>query len=344
MNSFSKRKTLVNRIPKSSQFFSEIREQTLHGNYQGETQLRLGLYFPNGELRAFFDSEKNSIGLVIPVDERVYSNLRNDTRSKAIQIIRLRSDGKPTIRLALHSLKFSSIFYIFVDEYMHDVVSSGSIEADHVFLMLHKWRQLFEKNFPTERRLSPEEQMGLLCELEVLLKLVELNGPAALEYWVGPNRSPHDFELDSKSLECKATGSSNELRIKIHGAKQLERLSEKALLLVVRRYRLDPSGTFSLPIAFDLLQQRLPSHIDRLIEKFQDLEYPIPDGFSSEFLNFTPLEAFEFEVVEDFPRVKGANIDSRIKQLSYVLELSSPESIPGYKKHVDHISESDLNR
>lgn len=322
---------------KSAAFFNVIREKAQLSGHFGESQLPLELSLPNGELRAFLDPERQTMGLIVPIDETSYSNCRNDTRSKSIQITRLRSNEQPTLRLSLLGSDLSKVFYVFVDEFIQALSSTEETESELLFGMLQKWRRLFEKSNLRQKYLNKEQQMGLLCELEVLHKLIDTNGSAALNSWVGPSYSPHDFELNSCSIECKATGSANELRIQIHGSQQLESLNDKKLILVVRQYRNDPTGDFSIPIAFDAVCRKLPGQVDILVSKFQQLDYPIPDQSSSEFLNFTRLAIFEFDVDSEFPRVKGIDTEGRIKNLQYSIELSSPESVPGYKPHVEYI-------
>lgn len=321
---------------KSALLFKNLRSQALAAGRDNEYQTYTGIQTVDGELRLFIDLPGNRIGLIIPVNEERYGSTRNDTRSSAIQIRKLRGyigeSSQTTLRLTLNDPSLLGVFSVFSDEYLEAIREPDADAVATAFEMLSRWRRLFKSKPASHSSYNIQQELGLLCELEILEKLVERQGPSALECWIGHKHSPHDFELDDCSIECKATGSAHELRIHIHGPLQLKPIKGKRLDLVVRQYNLDPHGTQSIPDLFECVRDLLPGHGDDLVEYINASGCPLFDTTSNYGFNrFSPQGCYEFEVVEDFPSVKQVGPETRIKNLSFVVDLSDPHSIAGFR-------------
>ncbi|GAB5436843.1 PD-(D/E)XK motif protein [Falsiruegeria mediterranea] len=84
------------------------------------------------------------------------------------------------------------------------------------------------------KRLSVEEQRGLVGELSVLRSLVDAIGPdAAIEGWTGPSGSSKDFELGSTCIEVKAKRSAAKPYVRISSEDQLSDVPGARLFLHV---------------------------------------------------------------------------------------------------------------
>lgn len=82
--------------------------------------------------------------------------------------------------------------------------------------------------------LSEEEQKGLLGELTVLERLVDMIGPrAAVAAWTGPSGAPKDFELHGHCIEVKARRSAAQPYVHISNEFQLSAVADHRLWLAV---------------------------------------------------------------------------------------------------------------
>jgi hypothetical protein len=105
------------------------------------------------------------------------------------------------------------------------------------------WKSLFARL----QRLSPEEEIGIIGELWMLLKLITSQGTGALEAWTGPVAEPHDFRIGSTEYEVKTTRKSRRSHI-VNGLAQLSASPGKRLVIV--SLQIEPAGSadgFSLP-------------------------------------------------------------------------------------------------
>lgn len=70
---------------------------------------------------------------------------------------------------------------------------------------LRDWRALFEQL----ALLTPERQLGLLGELWLLDRLLDVNGADALDAWTGPKGEAHDFRIGKNEFEVKTTSGEH---------------------------------------------------------------------------------------------------------------------------------------
>lgn len=277
-----------------------------------------------------FRNSVDDIGLMIPISKEQFRKFRPDTRSATLRLTPQLVDGEQHIRLALTEPRQEKIFAVFVDEILSTLRTDPSAPGSTVSSMLKRWRDLFRESH-SPITWSREQDLGLLCELEVLLALYEKQTPSLLERWTGPEGLPHDFELETESLECKATSSMNGLKVTINGVAQLNPTLGKELRLIVRSYSENPDGKISVP---ELLNRiRYLDEIDTpvLLRKLQKLGCPIPDTDNeSYFTRYDPVESFEFQVSDEFPRITNVGPAERIQQVSYLLDLSGASTVPGY--------------
>ncbi|WP_286953270.1 MULTISPECIES: PD-(D/E)XK motif protein [Corynebacterium] len=288
-----------------------------------------------------FVQENGEIGIDIPCSAKDLEIFTEDRRSLAIHLTkssRLNSNGVRAFqtRLALKDLNHEAIFYFFIDEILNFLDENPHTGPQDVAGQLAKWRRLFAgaKHAP----ISPETEVGLLAELEVLIGLFEDNSPHPLESWFGPQSGKHDFEFSDCAVECKATSSAERLLATIHGADQLDTLNDKPLVLVFRRYERHLDGPISIPNLIEKLNAFSEFDVERFIEQTQ--EFGI-DFFSKQnrqkFGSYFAVDVHEFEITPDFPQVKLVNDQNRIQNLSYSIDLAGPASVPGHRDFSTYI-------
>lgn len=308
--------------------FRILRSHPVQGS---EAQIQTGVRVNSGQVRAFLSLDGIS-GLVIPISAEDYRAFRVDMKSDALQLTKLTADGNPFARLSLRDMSQEKIFAIFVDELLKELEKTPGEAVSVASGMLQRWRRLFAGRISTEP-FTPSQEIGILCELEVLRLLLDREGPQALNRWTGPEALPHDFELPEESIECKATASTNGLRISVHGAQQLTPAPGKTLRLAVRQYEVDPDGELSIPDICREIYERPDIPVEIFLEKLEKANCPIFHNPSGDvFQRYFPVGGFEFIVDRNFPRIDQIGPEQRIQQVSYTLDLSGPETVPGFQQ------------
>lgn len=298
-----------------------------------ETHIGTGVSIPAGQVKCF-KKPNGEIGLIIPAREPEYRTFKPDTKSQAIHLTKLKSRESDLTslfeaRLTLRDPAQRPVFFFFVDRILAHLDESTDATVADVSALLAKWRRFFSSS--TKGDFSLTSEVGLLCELHLLLELLNARVPGALERWVGPENSTHDFEFPDFSIECKASTSMESLAVSIHGERQLRRVGDKPLYLEFRRYQLDPDGPISVPsIVEDLLLQDKVNP-EMLISKVRAVGCdPFVIDAESHFNHFSAIDQYHFEVTEEFPHVEVKNDDQRISNLRFTIDLAGPMSICGY--------------
>lgn len=316
------------------ELFSELQLHPLTGS---EAHRQTTVTVEAGIVRAF-RNESEHIGLVAPVSESEYENFQTDTKSAALKLTKVRIDGSPSIRLSLVDHKQRAVFFVFVDEVLDELSQKPHHPSITLTSLLQRWRRLFSSS--SSSQLTNSQEVGLLCELELLLQLTRNSPSIGIDRWTGPDGYPHDFELSDISIECKATESVNGLKISINGITQLTPTADKSLRLLVRQYSQDPDGLLSVPDLVDALIDEPGIQLDLLLEKLQNSGYHLSEDTGENSRRFNPVGAYEFEVGEDFPQVHPTGPKHRVQDVSFSVDLSGPESVPGFLQS-GHVFEED---
>lgn len=143
--------------------------------------------------------------------------------------------GQRMLSLKLHDAGQRDIFH----QLCLDIVSSASrakSEREAVELTLARtWRWHHLLRGGTSRKLSLEEQKGLIGELFVLERLLlpALSAFDAVTAWRGPLGAPKDFEIGRVCIEAKARRGAAEPFVIISSEHQLDRSGTDALFLHV---------------------------------------------------------------------------------------------------------------
>lgn len=119
-----------------------------------------------------------------------------------------------------------------------DIVEAGETAEDQGAALsrsvqrTQRWHHLLRGG--SLKRLSKEEQRGLVGELSVLRSLVQSIGPdAAIEGWTGPSGSSKDIELGSICIEVKAKRTAARPYVRISSEDQLSDVQGARLFLHV---------------------------------------------------------------------------------------------------------------
>lgn len=314
------------------QAFDWLSENIQYSPDDGRFGVLIDLNIANsgGTVLAFQDRE-DQVGLLLPfgaVDRK--SRFRSDTKSQHITLTATNYNGARYAQLQVESLLYHTVFRIFSNELVRLIQGDPELAVTIAGQLLAQWRQLFEN--AQRGRLSREQEIGLIGELETMIALTETDGDLSFYRWTGADRFRHDFSFDDRTIECKATTKQAGLSISVNGIRQLEAVDELPLILSVRKYEVSPSGRITLQGLINQLSNdaRIPSN-DFLTE-LANLGVDLRFDETQEPRRYNFVDCFTFDVTEDFPRIRPSEIDPRIIEAHYTLDLTDPESIPGFRQ------------
>ena len=305
-----------------------------------EITIETGVQLATGPVLCFVDYNGH-IGLIIPADADQFEKFTEDKKSRAIQLTRRKSqvEGHPTgyqARLVLRDRNQRTVFYAFADKVLEFLDNNTDARISDVAALLARWRTFFSGS--SEFSIDSHVEIGLLCELEVLLQLLEDEVPRAVEAWYGPLGDRHDFVLPDAALECKASESTERMILTVHGAQQLQPVEGKPLRLIFRRYQKHPDGSLSIPSLVEELQAHPSFNIETFLERITNLGIDVFNPQHQDAFNrFFAVDVHEFEITSEFPKVTINNSDGRIQNLQYNIDLAGPTAIPGYQEQPHYL-------
>ena len=120
-----------------------------------------------------------------------------------------------------------------------EVIEGSSNPAVAAATTIGRWRRLLQAG--VRRSLSEQQRIGLFAELSVLKQLVSVQPDLSPSVWTGPDRRPHDVELEAACIEVKGLGKMSG-SITIHGLNQLDVHDGRPLRLVLVTVVADDAG------------------------------------------------------------------------------------------------------
>lgn len=279
---------------------------------------------------SIFQEFDGRIGLFIPLGSGDPRIIRADLRSKYITLRTVLRGDQEMVQLQLENPLLENVFHVFTDTYFKKFRENPELAATVVQAQLQKWRTLFTPTAPNS--LSDSEEIGLLCELQEMQELLSTDGSLAFHRWTGPDQQAHDFRFANRSVECKSTRVPSGLHITINGATQLVPEPDRALLLAVRKYESSPNGELALSeVVRDLIEDdRIPA--DELLSRLEEMGFSIAGVDAGTENRYRLTGRYVFEVGEGFPRLVLNGTEDRVSDVHYRIDLSSPETVPGYRE------------
>ncbi|MDF3089935.1 MULTISPECIES: PD-(D/E)XK motif protein [Burkholderia cepacia complex] len=209
-------------------------------------------------------------------------------------------------------------------EHAIDSVSSLAIALAHI----RRW-----KAFLSGRglHLSAQEVQGLFAELTFLLELLDRPIPpaAALDAWLGPDKSHQDFIFGNTAVEIKSLTGIERSTVRISSEDQLESLNDALFLRIYRLSNLpDAVGARSLNAAVEAAQARLGEAdvIETFDRKLVAYGYaPFPDYDEPQFMI---SDVATYRVEDGFPRLIRSQLSAGIAKVAYDVKL---EALAPYK-------------
>lgn len=201
--------------------------------------------------------------------------------------------------------------------------STASDATSNVFRRLTHWHSLM-----THARtiaMAPHEIRGLIGELCVLERLcMSVGFDAALRAWVAPDDHPQDFANGNRLLEVKARLSGARHIVRISSLQQLEPAQLPLVLVVVELASADGPDTATLNQICARLVCRARewgSHqVDAIEMALFKRGYIQMEAYDADAYRITGIMAFECR--DDFPRLVRSEVDARIPEAQYMIDLS----------------------
>lgn len=226
--------------------------------------------------------------------------------------------------------ELDNIFELVISDIANTIVNilPESNILNTIMISIETWKLFFEKN--KNKALSLERQKGLFGELVYLRDFVfnNIDIPAGIESWKGPDRAYHDFEFKKIAVEIKTTTGKEHKKFIISSEKQLDKLELDELYL----------GLFSLNIHYNEIGQNLIEIIDdcyKLITDYSAALYTfnlklLKSGFLEEHISeyktrFSVSSIDFFEIKEDFPKIIKSNLPLGLGDIKYSVMVSACE-------------------
>ena len=189
-------------------------------------------------------------------------------------------------------------------------------------------------------KLSPEEQRGLIGELQFLHELIDHLGPlGAVQAWTGPAGSAKDFEMGTLYVEVKARRGAAHPHVQISSEVQLSDVEDARLFL-----RVLPVDSVPPPNGLTLTQ-----HVDTLEALFAQADLEALDLWEQALADtgfdhahdysdrrWIAGPARTYEVTEGFPRI-AAPVPAGVSGVRYSIALDACEPFAVEERHFNHL-------
>lgn len=172
--------------------------------------------------------------------------------------------------------------------------------------------------------LSPEAELGLVGELEVMRLLMSIGVPdsIAINAWKGPLDGVHDFAIGCGAIEVKTTLSQIGFPAKINSLEQLDDSIVRPLFLCAVRMELCEKGQ-SLPMIVSAIRQSL--FYDRSVLTQFDGALLHSGYLESLCKNYTRLfrivDTHVLPISEAFPRITRKSVPTAVRSAYYEIDL-----------------------
>lgn len=191
--------------------------------------------------------------LLVRVDDDNDDHVPRPVAGLELSVRRLRPPGQAEatwIDLASTDPTSQRTFSSLCADIIAELPDDGPADPGTVFAVLDRWRRFWAA---ARGGLSPDEQVGLLGELWMLLEWLPAVTVATVTAWQGPLKGRHDYVTDSVSVEVKTTrAGTGPVVHRVSRLDQLDEPGEGVLYLLSIRAVSDPLGGDSL----DALIQR----------------------------------------------------------------------------------------
>jgi hypothetical protein len=214
------------------------------------------------------------------------------------------------------------------------IISNAGAAPEQALLTLtlnriRAWQEFMSR--PRSGRLTAEEELGLVGELFVLLRLVSAGfpPPSVLKAWEGPARGIHDFRTPNAAIEVKATLAATGFPAQISSLEQLDQSDCKRILLTAVRLCLHGDGKTLPTLVLDVRNTIRPA-IGALaqFERALLLSGYLDDEADHYTRKFAMVDIRTFEISNKFPCLTRSNTSPEIRSAKYEIDIDLVKEQP----------------
>lgn len=261
-------------------------------------------------------------GLYIKI-KSIHNNDIDLLKLKGISILKRNEDNITELFIGLNNNQDWEIFLTLC----RDLILIAKKYNDNLTMFnatenrLKRWQQFLLKNKSID--FSFQKQMGLFSELTCLKDIIAKNigFRSAIYSWVGADFDKQDFLLNNIIIEVKSYKTSKTPIVSISSASQL--YSDKQPLYLIS-YGLTPtdSGT-SIDELVSEIENEIENESFELFELFHNklFEYGYMIDLDIKKYKFIIDKNMIFHVNSNFPKITPLDIDSRISNIKYTIDL-----------------------
>lgn len=194
-----------------------------------------------------------------------------------------------------------------------------------------RWHRLLRAG--PDKRLSDEEQKGLIGELQLLKRHLfpSIGIEASVRSWTGPLDAPKDFEVGRVCIEVKARRGASTPYVTVSTEHQLDTTGIDALFLSVVEVTAtpedDPNGLTITDVARSVLEEvrrQDVSVVDLMEERLLAVGFDWDDDYSDR--KWLIGAEHLYDVTEGFPRVTPDMYPAGVSNVRYAISLQECEA------------------
>ncbi|MCY4542135.1 MAG: PD-(D/E)XK motif protein [Rhodobacteraceae bacterium] len=202
---------------------------------------------------------------------------------------------------------------------------SGQEALDTCVLRTWRWHQFLKGK--RDKRLTGEEQKGLIGELVLLEQCVipAIGTERGVRSWVGPRGAHRDFETGSVAIESKAC-SPTASSLRISSAEQLDSTCETHLFLHALELSESHGEKADSVTVTDVVNRirKLIETTDPVVgDEYEELLWAVgfnhDDDYSDRY--WSPGNTSFYKVVNGFPRITPRMLPAGVTNLNYQIVL-----------------------
>lgn len=242
------------------------------------------------------DSRSFTISSVIDVAKVTMQADASMLPAGDVDFLRLRCDAPQLVRAFLRFL-----------EEIRTKMEDEELDASRaVSRTAGDWRRLLSLAVVEQPR---EKLVGLFGELKALESLVEMYGPVALAWWVGPEGARHDFHGGRATLEIKTTTDLGRDQVTIHGLDQLDPVAGSAAGVLLMEVESSPDGESVDDLVGTLVEAGVPE--EELLARLNKVRY-MPGNTANDEFKFSVVERRVWRVTDESPGLRRSQVPDRL--------------------------------
>jgi hypothetical protein len=279
----------------------------------------------------------------------IFIGVGNETKRKAILVraklelladkdfpdtkgLSLKTQGTDTeleryVILELSSDDYLDVFVSLCNDVLRALETSKTEEEliKRYYSRITAWKLFFGR--ARDGILSSKNRVGLYSELYfIITKMIPAFGSGFLDFWTGPDKKPHDFEIGKLGIEVKGTSGKKGHKIFISNEKQLDNDGLDNLYLNFFVISEKSNYPATIPAAIKDIKSVIQGDDERMLNFEEKLisvgyNYMFEDKYNK--FGYHVHESKAFDVKEGFPRIISKDVPSGCGGVKYTVEISS---------------------